>query len=330
MLFNRIKGHEHTISVLSDMCVNSSFSGPYLFKGPEAVGKYTIARMIAKYVTCVSEDLDPGCRCGSCRIFPKTPDYLDIDRGSSMIKVEDISPIEEYVSLAPFKSSQKIVVINNAENMNSAAANRFLKLLEVERAQVIFIFVTSNPDKMLSTVVSRCRILSFGGLDPENISAILSKVRISEKDIVFLRKIHNYVHGGILSDYNRYLELAKDVPSFVKRLSGKDEADLLIKISDYHDKGLLEHFLELLVLYMNDLLKVFYGSEEEVSFSKDIEFLEAASEKWEPDVCLTVIAKSRSCLEVHKSGLNLNMCSNVKSLISWTYMLLKRKGKDGK
>jgi DNA polymerase III subunit delta' len=327
MLFNRIKGHERTIHILTDMCVDGSFSGPYLFSGPEAVGKYTIARMVAKYTTCLSDDLDPGCRCGSCRIFPRIPDYLDIDKGSDIIKVADISPIEDYVSLAPFKSDKKVIIVNNAENMNSSAANRLLKLLEVKRDSVVYIFITSKPDQILPTVVSRCRPLCFEGLDPEHIVSILGKVHVSEKDVTFLRNIHHYVHGGVLSDYHRYLEIAKQVPSFIKSLSGKDEGDLLIRIDDYYEKERLVYFLELLVLYIDDILKVHYDSSEAVAFYRDLEFLEAAAEKWSVDVCLVAISRLRDCLSVHNSGLNLNMKPNMKTAISWVYLLLNRDNK---
>ena len=324
MLFKRIKGHERTISKLAEMCVDGSFSGPYLFKGPEAVGKYTIARLLSKYLICLCEELDPGCRCGSCRIFPRSPDYLDIDRGKDIIKVEDVAPVEEYASLSPFKSKKKVVVINNAENMNSAAANRLLKLFETDRKHVVYFLISSNPDKLLQTVVSRCRVISFEGLDPEHISSILSKVNVSENDITFLRNIRHYVHGGILSDYNKYLTLAKQIPPFIKAMSGKDEGNLLIKIDEVTEKGELVHFLELLTIYVGDILKMHYDSVDTVSFYRDLDSLEQATEKMSDEICLAFISRIQKCLEVHNKGLNLKIQSNVKSAVSWVFMLASK------
>ena len=102
MLFNRIKGHDSTISKLADMCVDGSFSGPYLFKGPEAVGKFTIAKILSKYITCLSSELDPGCRCGNCRIFPESPDYLEIDCGDNIIVIN-----ARHISVTGRKASDK-------------------------------------------------------------------------------------------------------------------------------------------------------------------------------------------------------------------------------
>jgi DNA polymerase III delta prime subunit len=330
MLFSRIKGHDRTISKLADMCVDDSFSGPYLFKGPESVGKFTIAKILSKYITCLSSDLDPSCRCGNCRIFPKSPDYLEINLGRDIIKVDDVAPIEEYVSLSPFKSKKKVVLINNAENLNSSASNRLLKLLETSRSKVVYFFITSNVDRMMPTVVSRCRPISFGGLDPEHISSILEKAHISEQDIKFLRKIHNYVHGGILSDYYKYLAVAKDIPSFINSLSGNDEANILIKIDEIDEKGNLIYFIELLIVYINDILKMHYDSVNQVSFYKDIEGLDNKTESWGIEVCLTMISRLRKCLDVDKKGLNLKIRGNVKSTMSWIFMLLNRTKNNGK
>lgn len=327
MLFSRIKGHQQAISKLADMCVDKSFSGPYLFKGPEAIGKFTIAKVVSKYITCLSDELDPICRCGSCRDFPQTPDYMEIDAGPSIIKVDDVAPIDEFASLAPFRSSKKVVVINNVENMNSTATNRLLKLLEFNRYNVVYFLITSDVSQVLPTLVSRCRVMSFNGLDPEHISSILEKVRVSEKDIEFLRRIHNYVHGGILSDYNKYLRLSKDIPSYFKSFSGKDEGSLLIKIDEIDEREDLLHFSELLLVYTNDILKIHYGSEKRVSFFESIDDLEEASEVWSVEVCLAFVSRIRRCLELDKKKLNLKIRSNVKSSVSWVYMLLNRKKK---
>lgn len=328
MLFSRIRGHDLTMSKLADMCIDGSFSGAYLFKGPEAVGKFTIAKVISKYITCLSDDPDPSCRCSNCRIFPNSPDYLEINQGKNIIKVDDIAPIEEYVSLSPFRSKKKVVVINNADNMNTSAANRLLKLLEVDRKNVVYFFITSKVDSVLPTVVSRCRQLPFSGLDPEHISSILGKVNISEKDIVFLRNIHKYVHGGILSDYHKYLGISKDIPSYIKSLTGKDESGPLIKIDEIDENENLVYFVELLVIYLNDILKIHYDSSSEISFYHNIEELEAASEIWDSEVCLTLISRLRDCLQTLNKDLNLKIKSNVKSSVSWVYMLLNRKSNN--
>jgi len=322
MLFNKIKGHDKVISKLTDMCVNRSFSGPYLFKGPESVGKFTIARHISKYLTCISSDLDPGCRCGNCRIFPKSPDYMEINLGSDIIKIEHIEPIEEYVSLAPFRGDRKVVVINNAEKINLPASNRLLKLFEVDRTNVVYFLISSKMNKILPTVVSRCHLISFTNLDPEHISDILGKVSVSEKDIIFLRKINNYIDGGILSDYYKYLSISKRIPSFFKSFKGRDEGNILSVVDEMGEEGNLAYFLELLIVYVNDILKMHYSSVDEISFYRNLDDIEGNTEIWTEEVCLAMVARLRDCLKTHNLGLNLNIKSNVKSSLSWVFLLL--------
>ena len=142
MLFTKIEGHGNILPTLEKMCTNRKFRGAYLFSGPVSVGKYTIASVLTKHILCTGKELDTDCRCSSCRQFPESPDLFAIDKGSrSKILVEDVAGIEEFISLSPYKSPQRVVLINDAHNMNPQAANRLLKLLEISRDVVVFLLV---------------------------------------------------------------------------------------------------------------------------------------------------------------------------------------------
>jgi len=326
MLFSKIKGHGNTLSYLENMCESRvTLAGNYLFKGPESVGKFASAKLLAKYLTCLSTEIDTECRCGNCRIFPGSPDYIEINKGSEIIKIEDVEPFEQWSALHPFKSKKKVIIINNADNLNLSASNRLLKLLEEDRGYLVCILITSKINLMLPALVSRCRVIAFENLRPEIINDILSNVSINAVDQEFLRKIQRYMSGGILSNYSKYLSVSKKVPSFVRLMTGKDEGSILTFIDTITTNGELVNFVELLVVYLNDILKMHFSATKEVSFLGELDNLEFATSLWSEEICFTLIAKLRACLEIYGKGLNLDIKQNVKSSLSGVYMLLNRK-----
>jgi len=325
MLFDKIKGHDSVLQKLSTMCEDKSFSGVFIFKGPPSIGKHTTAKTLTKYLTCTESEISTDCRCSNCRQYPSVPDLFEVDKGTDLIKIEDIAALEEYASLLPYKSKRKVVLINNIENLNNHAANRLLKLLEVPREHIVYIFISSNFKKISPIIVSRCRTIEFEGLTLDAFKNILSNQKVSDRDTEFLWSIHDQTRSGVLGRHFVYLKVEKTVPSFVKQFTGKNENNLLIQIDELVTKGELTEFLEILIVYVGDILKMHFGCTNLICFRHDLENIEGLTEKWTEDLCLALISKLRECLKIGDSGLNLSLRSNVRNSVSWIYMLLNKK-----
>ncbi len=137
-----------------------------LFWGPESVGKKLIALDWIKSMYCCSENSVSCNKCRNCRLIEaKThPDVMILEKGKGEILIDDIREIQRFVVTKPVYGQKKFVLIDSAERMNLVSANAFLKILEEPPAGVHFILVTSQRQRILPTVRSRCMSVRFEGL----------------------------------------------------------------------------------------------------------------------------------------------------------------------
>lgn len=142
-----ILGHKKQTEYLSKLIENKRVGHAYIFAGPADVGKKTIARHFASLL--LSGKLD------------NNPDYLQID-GAGGIKIESIRELAYKMSLRPYAAAYKVTVIDEAQNMTVEAANALLKLFEEPRPYTVIILITSNPIKLLPTIISRAQKITFG------------------------------------------------------------------------------------------------------------------------------------------------------------------------
>ncbi len=136
-----------------------------LFSGPEGVGKHTLARVLAAALLCQRRD-DDGLACGGCascrlRVAQTHPDLkvLAAAEDSKVIKIEQVRELLDDLSLKPHLAGWRVVIIEQAERLNPAAANSLLKTLEEPPPQVVIILVSSQEAALLPTVRSRCQRL---------------------------------------------------------------------------------------------------------------------------------------------------------------------------
>ncbi len=139
-------------------------SHAYLFSGPRGVGKTTTARLLAKSMNCRSYDEPTPTPCNECTSCieiaeSRSPDVLEID-GASNRSVDDIQPLRERVQYAP-QGRFLIVIIDEVHMLTNHAFNALLKTLEEPPPHVIFIFATTEPEKIPATIISRCQRYDF-------------------------------------------------------------------------------------------------------------------------------------------------------------------------
>lgn len=145
----------------------------FCFYGVEGIGKRRIAKELAQAMFCETKS---ACgQCAACHKFLNNhlPDYRELAPDGREIKVQPIREISEQLHYKPFESEYRIFLIDQAESMNDGAANAFLKSLEEPPPYVYFFLITSNLEKLLPTIRSRCQKLSFQPLTDEDKEKIL-------------------------------------------------------------------------------------------------------------------------------------------------------------
>ncbi|MPY67540.1 DNA polymerase III subunit gamma/tau [Deinococcus sp. SDU3-2] len=173
--WDQVVGQEHVKDVLKTALEQGRVGHAYLFSGPRGVGKTTTARLIAMTANCTGPLPKPCGECESCLAVRNGshPDVLEIDAASNN-SVDDVRDLREKVGLAAMRGGKKIYILDEAHMMSRAAFNALLKTLEEPPGHVIFILATTEPEKIIPTILSRCQHYRFRRLTPEEIAGKLA------------------------------------------------------------------------------------------------------------------------------------------------------------
>jgi DNA polymerase-3 subunit gamma/tau len=163
--FGEIAGQKEIVKTLKASLRSGKISHAYLFAGPRGLGKTTIARLIAKGVNCLAhEDItdEPCNKCDNCLAINDGTfiDMVEIDAASNR-GIDEIRQIKEKINYQPTAGRKKIYIIDEAHMLTKEACNALLKTLEEPPGHVIFILATTEPDKILPTIISRCQRYDF-------------------------------------------------------------------------------------------------------------------------------------------------------------------------
>ncbi|WP_019586391.1 DNA polymerase III subunit gamma/tau [Deinococcus apachensis] len=175
--WDQVVGQEHVKDVLRAALEQGRVGHAYLFSGPRGVGKTTTARLIAMTANCTGPLPKPCGECESCLAVRNGshPDVLEIDAASNN-SVDDVRDLREKVGLAAMRGGKKIYILDEAHMMSRAAFNALLKTLEEPPPHVIFILATTEPEKIIPTILSRCQHYRFRRLTPEEIAGKLEGI----------------------------------------------------------------------------------------------------------------------------------------------------------
>ncbi|GGO21658.1 DNA polymerase III subunit gamma/tau [Deinococcus humi] len=179
--WDQVVGQEHIKDVLKAALEAGRVGHAYLFSGPRGVGKTTTARLIAMTANCTGPAPRPCGECESCLSVRagSHPDVMEIDAASNN-SVDDVRDLRELVGLAAMRGGKKIYILDEAHMMSRAAFNALLKTLEEPPGHVIFILATTEPEKIIPTILSRCQHYRFRRLTPEEIAGKLAGLATQE------------------------------------------------------------------------------------------------------------------------------------------------------
>lgn len=234
-----ILGHERQIQYLEKVLKNGWLAHAYLFFGPEHVGKFTIAKLLAKILHCEKINLTSAGACGSCtscRLIDNdsSPHVTVLDREHSLtskkdkrkdIPIEDLRELRRVLSLAPEGNKWRVVIVNEAERMSAEAADSFLKLLEEPGSKTLFILISHERELLPPTIVSRSQLLRFSTVADALLEKFLASSQHTPKErdaIILLAAGRPGVLLRLLEGKDMFLEEQKLADTLEKIINGRE------------------------------------------------------------------------------------------------------------
>merc|ERR1711991_1277142 len=245
---------------LKQALLTKKIAPAYLFNGPRGTGKTSSARIFAKSLNCQAFDqptITPCCKCGLCRQIAdgSALDIIEIDAASNT-GVENIREIIERARFAPTQARWKVYVIDECHMLSTAASNALLKTIEEPPSRVVFILATTNPERVLNTIQSRCQKFDFRRISPIEIFQHLLEIAKKESiqyEVQALKMIAKRANGG-MRDAQSLLEQLHLLP---EGITIKNIQNLLGEVSEIEltnlIKSLTENNPELLIITCNKL-----------------------------------------------------------------------------
>ena len=251
---DELVGQEFISTTLKQALLSKKIAPAYLFNGPRGTGKTSSARILAKSLNCLSFDQPTVNPCGTCELCRQITDgnaldIIEIDAASNT-GVENIREIIERARFSPSQARWKVYVIDECHMLSTAASNALLKTIEEPPARVIFILATTNPERVLTTIQSRCQKFDFRRISSdeifEHLCQIANKESIKFEDQA-LKLISKRSQGGMRDAQSLLDQLSllpegintKNVQNLLGEISEIDLINLVNSLIDNNPESLL-------------------------------------------------------------------------------------------
>ncbi len=242
--FKSVIGQEHITNTLKNAIVNDHLAHSFLFTGPRGIGKTTCARILAKTINCqnITSEGEACNECESCQVFneQKSLNIYELDAASNNT-VEDIRNLVDQVRFGPQGGKYKVYIIDEVHMLSQSAFNAFLKTLEEPPPYAIFILATTEKQKILPTILSRCQIFDFNRIQVKDIFESLSGIAHNEgveAEDEALHIIAQKADGALrdaLSLYDRLVSFSGDKITYQNVIENLNilDYDYYFKVTDH-------------------------------------------------------------------------------------------------
>jgi DNA polymerase-3 subunit delta' len=290
-----------------------------IFGGPAGVGKTAMAVTLAKTLNCQTQTTDSCDACASCRAVDegRHPDVMTFAAEVRDVKIEQTRLLKQLAYLRPMTGRRRVFIIEEAENLNEASANSLLKVLEEPPGFTHIFLVTASPYRLLPTIRSRCRMLTFSAVAREEIEEILLERDFSREQA---RTLALLVDGNIERaqelDWGEVQALKEEAWTLFEALASADRASRFLERFGAMPKALQEEFgrfLEVFGSFARDILLLGLGGDPSLLLNPDLEGrLRTAAGSWPAARAIGVIEQIDRALA--DLGGNLN-----KGLLAMTF-----------
>jgi DNA polymerase-3 subunit delta' len=308
--WQRVRGHDAQVKAFTQAVRRGRLAHAYLFTGPAGVGKHLFARELGKALLCErsGEELHACEECESCILVEAGthPDFFTVGRpeGSHELPIELMRELCRGFTLKSARGRGKVAVLDDADDLNDASANCFLKTLEEPPPRSVFILVGSTSERQLPTIVSRCQVVRFAPLPEPLVAEILSGHELPDPALIpRLARLSGGSPGqalaladpalwafratllqGLLQPRADTPALARAWTEFVEE-AGKESGP---------QRRRAALVLRLLVLFLEDALALSLGGEPRLAEPADLPLLRDLAARTSPEQQLTVLER---CLE---------------------------------
>ena len=257
--FSEVVGQDYIVKTLVNAIRNNKIAHAYLFAGPRGTGKTSVAKLFAKAINCQDFREEACDSCANCKAYLEGshPDIIELDAASNN-GVDDIREIIEQVPYAPLLGKYKVYIIDEVHMLTTQAFNALLKTLEEPPAHVIFILATTDPQKVIPTVLSRCQRYNFSKINVYEIKKRTMEI-LKKENLPFEEKaveeLSRMAEGGMRDalslleqclSYNPNELKLEDVEHIFGLTSVAEEVDLYTRI---HDRKISEVIEKIRLMY---------------------------------------------------------------------------------
>lgn len=254
----------------------------YLLSGAEGTGKIELAKWVAKGIFCLnSQNGVPCLKCSECNRIENNnhPDVVTIMPDGLSIKVEQIRYLKSEFNKSGVESDRKVFIIQDAQKMSIGAANSLLKFLEEPSGNITAFLLTSEPQKLLPTIISRCQEVEMQQLTSGQLEQELISESISEKNSHILANLaQSVVEAKKINDNENFDKILATVNNWYRKLLRKDllsfvmiQSKIIGLIQNKEDQNLV---LQVIILTVRDTVLERFGLTEEIVFKENIDFIQ--------------------------------------------------------
>lgn len=254
----------------------------YLLSGAEGTGKIELAKWVAKGIFCLnSQNGVPCLKCSECNRIENNnhPDVVTIMPDGLSIKVEQIRYLKSEFNKSGVESDRKVFIIQDAQKMSIGAANSLLKFLEEPSGNITAFLLTSEPQKLLPTIISRCQKVEMQQLTSGQLEQELISESISEKNSHILANLaQSVVEAKKINDNENFDKILATVNNWYRKLLRKDllsfvmiQSKIIGLIQNKEDQNLV---LQVIILTVRDTVLERFGLTEEIVFKENIDFIQ--------------------------------------------------------